>query len=370
MERQASGDPNVILYRSGGGPPQFLLGFICVVLGAVFLGVVNFAEGQSKVPSLIAAGIFIVVGLCVLTTRKRFEIDTRNRTYARRSGILFFSKQSQGTLEEFQEVTVTSEVRQTDKRRTYTVYPVRLSGTGGRIELHARRSYESSRGAAETLARSVHLPLVDSSSGKVLRREPDRLDESLRDQARRDGPPPEAGDPPPAMKSRYEMEGKSIRFDIPRRPFSPGILVALVPFLVMEGVFLTIFLVSWREGRDHPAGLVAMVAVMVLAAIVPFLFLAYLLRHTFAAYTVEASPEALRVSTHVGPFHREVELLSKSIEDLDIAAPVHAAPGEKLLGKGLPIQARSDHARVAFGAHLPDAEKQWMVRVLKQVLTA
>jgi hypothetical protein len=37
---------------------------------------------------------------------------------------------------------------------------------------------------------------------------------------------------------------------------------------------------------------------------------------------------------------------------------------------GLAIVARSDQARVSFGEHLPEAEKTWILRVLKQVLTA
>jgi hypothetical protein len=60
---------------------------------------------------------------------------------------------------------------------------------------------------------------------------------------------------------------------------------------------------------------------------------------------------------------------SKSLEDLEIAKV-----GEPTLaGKpasGFPIVARSDEARVAFGQHLPEAEKTWILHVLKQVLTA
>lgn len=114
-----------------------------------------------------------------------------------------------------------------------------------------------------------------------------------------------------------------------------------------------------------------MVAVIILASILPLAAIYAVLSRRLKAAMVEASPESLRIVR--GPPGREhiVEISASKIEEIEIR---DVAPSDRgvvgFLDGGAPITVRTDTETVGFGGHLPMPEKRWMVQVLKQVLTA
>jgi hypothetical protein len=102
-------------------------------------------------------------------------------------------------------------------------WPVRLCGEGiaKPIAVVQPVSFAEARQVAEELSRFLRKPLVDSSTGEQITRDPDHLDESYRDRARRTGEtatgvPPE----PPGMRTRVERTGEGYVFHIPGPPLS------------------------------------------------------------------------------------------------------------------------------------------------------
>ena len=102
-------------------------------------------------------------------------------------------------------------------------WPVKLSGEGipKPIAVAQPMSFAEARQVAEELSRFLRKPLVDSSTGERVTRDPEHLDESYRDRVRRTGEavavvPPE----PPGMRSRVERTGEGFILHIPGPPLS------------------------------------------------------------------------------------------------------------------------------------------------------
>ena len=83
---------------------------------------------------------------------------------------------------------------------------------------------------------------------------------------------------------------------------------------------------------------------------------------------VVASPDGLRVTTRrwLGR-HKEGFIATDELQELLIQLPANMT--ERWVG-GAPVVARSDRTRLEFGAHLPDAEKQYIKAVIERVVTA
>jgi hypothetical protein len=102
-------------------------------------------------------------------------------------------------------------------------WPVKLSGEGivKPIAVVQPMSFAEARPVAEELSRFLRKPLVDSSTGERVTRDPEHLDESYRDRVRRTGEavavvPPEA----PGMRSRVERTGEGVILHISGPPLS------------------------------------------------------------------------------------------------------------------------------------------------------
>ena len=368
MRRIETGDPEVLTYRGGGGG-AILVGLILIFFG-IALAAVSVSEETS---GLIPAILIGLMGLFVLLHRTGLEINSRSGRWRRWWGLGGPLRTREGPLEDFERVRIVRQIRQT-KHQKYTVYPVYVEGKGQRFGFGAPRSYEYARREAEEVARRLHLPLVDASSGTEVVRDPEHLDESLRERVRRGAESIELPDPPAALLSRYEMEGKTLRFDIPKPRFSARMLPMFLPLVAFELIILIAFFVPLAGRLGQEGGIartVAMGAVIVLASLLPLAAIYAVLSRRLKAATVEASPESLRLLR--GPPGREdtVELPASKIEEIEVR---DVAPADRgvvaFVDGGVPITVRTDTETVSFGGHLPMPEKRWMVQVLKQVLTA
>ncbi len=357
------------------GLPFFLAGAVSLAVG---VREVSGGDQGAWVVVLIGA-VFSVVGAVLLLGRKGIELDLKARTYRQWWGLLVPWRVKGGSLDEIDRITLTLEVR-TSKHGKYRVYPVRLTGPGKvRLSFAEPRAYEAGRRLAVELASELHLPLEDWSSGQEVVRDPDHLDESLRDRVHREGKPPrDVGSPPALLRSRIETEGMTIRFCIPPSGLKARHFISLVPLAVIQSiVFLVLFLPALdnagRWGGDLPE-IIYFAILACLVFVLPLLiFGVRTLARARTGWVVEASPQALRVERRTPFSTRKSEIPSGAIQDLEVSRAIpekrnHQSVLEPFAARA--IVARGDGRTVSFGGHLGDEEKQWIRDVLEQVLTA
>jgi len=191
---------------------------------------------------LIFGGVFTTVGAGLVFGRSGIIIDRTRGRIVQWWGLLVPMKRTVTMLEGIRHVEMNFSEGDSD---TADSWPVRLSGEGipKPIDVANPLSFAEARQLAEELSRFLHKPLVDSSTGERVTRDPEHLDESYRDRARRTG---EAAatvpSEPPGMRTRVERTGEGYVLHISGPPLS-GLhyLPVLLP-LVFAGAVAWFFL--------------------------------------------------------------------------------------------------------------------------------
>lgn len=158
---------------------------------------------------------------------------------------------------EFRAASLTIERRHFSKQ-SHEVHCISLVRKGGEKTIVVdARSELSGRRIAEDVARFVNLPLEDSTVGETVTRVPDRLDESLVDQARRAGEADTTLWPPHPLEGQYTQEGSEqvIRFERP--PFADGLTVrAMLAGIVLGTIAAFVIPTEKPSAPAAPAPLV------------------------------------------------------------------------------------------------------------------
>ena len=131
-------------------------------------------------------------------------------------------KQKVVPLDSFNQVTITQEVRRSDKS-TYTVYPVRISHDDGQFHVVEPRDYKTSREEAEEIAKFLDIPVSDSSAGGEAKvRQANELDQSIRDQARNRGESIEVPPVPEGCRVHHKLAAGIWSWKVRPREFPRG----------------------------------------------------------------------------------------------------------------------------------------------------
>ena len=398
------GDPDLLVFRSGGGllalfGLPFLLTGLFVI--ALTLGLVSI---QGEVPPLAFGlpfgGIFAAVGAGIVFGRAGATLDRRRQSLVKWWGMLGLARRSEYLLPDFCEVALKKEIRK-GNNSSYTVYPVCLRSEARQesVTLEEPRDYGAARDLAERVSKLVGKPLADSSSGATVVRQPDCLDLSLRDAARGSGEQIEVPDPPPQMRSNVSIDGSRVSIEIPATGIQGAhklVMGALFGFMVFEALFL--IPIGRRGASFSGADLPLFLAFAAMMFVVPVIALGRLiLVSSHKRVSVSASSVGLRVEERA-PLHSSVtEIPGHEIEELGFSdveaqlsrtrearatAPIQGAgSGAKqvaipsmlrstlhLFGRGSRITARSDRDSVSFGNGLPNAEAEYLVAVIKRAL--
>jgi hypothetical protein len=398
------GDPDLLVFRSGGGLlalfglPFLLTGSFVI---ALTLGLVSI---QGEVPPLAFGlpfgGIFAAVGGAIVFGRAGATIDRRRQSLVKWWGMLGLTRRSEYFLPDFSEVALRKEVRKGNSS-SYTVYPVCLS-SGARQEsvtLEEPRDYGAARDLAERVAKLVDKPLADSSSGATVVRHPDCLDLSLREVARGSGERIDVPDPPPQMRSNVAIDGPRVSIEIPATGIQGAhklVMGVLFGFLVFEALFLLPIRTHGGSFSEADLPLFSVFAAMMF--LVPVIAVGRLiLSSARKRVVVSASSAGLRVEERA-PLHSSVtEIPGNEIEEIGFSdvesqlsrtrearatVPVQSAgSGAKqveippmlrstlhLFGRGGRITARSDRDSVSFGVGLSKAEAEYLVAVVRKAL--
>lgn len=357
-----------------GGGWLFLFGLPFLAIGLFVM--INFQTipfkdkhgvEQSPLVGLLFGAIFAIVGCVVCFARFGTIIDRRHGTVTTWWGLLVPWRSKSRSLSSFSQVTVSSEVRRT-KKSSYLVYPVRLHGLGGNsIELEAPRNPEPARQAAERFAKFVELPLMDTTYGSPIVRQPHELDESLRDRARRTGVKPEIPKTPPGVRSSYRIEGDTLVLEIPpggvlRQLSLPLGLGVVVPMIAGAVFFSDIDLGDMSRQMTTLLWIAAgfMVGVPLLAMLLPALHRG--MQRTY----VELTPAMLTVNRHSPLYRSTTQIPADELEELEIVWGSNV----RWTGPSHAILARSDNAAVQFGEGLSREELHWLRDVVHAMVTA
>ncbi len=357
-------DPELYKVQKGGGClmlfglPFFLSGIFTILI-PVFLD--NKANSEEMIPMIIFGSIFSLVGFGIMFGRAGLVLDRRLNSVRSWWGILFSFSSQQYRLDEVQKVTLTKEVRRS-KNSSYTVYPIRILGetAGGedfKVNVKESRQYQESRRLGEEIAKFVTRSLVDSSSGKTVVREHDKLDESVREKVRRLGKTTEIPPVPEKTKLHCQIEGKEIEILIP--PYGWHFIMWLP--LAIGAIISGVFAINMRGFFDNAPIYFQVMAFLFLSF--PLLGISFvLLKFASTQHLLEVTPKIFR-ATKSSPFGKKVEELSTDkIEELEMVT------GQNFLGGN--ILARSDEKTVSFGTGLSSEELKWLYAVVENTISA
>jgi hypothetical protein len=400
------GDPDLLVFRSGGGllalfGLPFLLAGLFVI--ALTLGLVSIEGGAPPLAfGLPFGGIFAAVGAGVVFGRAGATIDRRRQSLVKWWGLLGLARRSEYFLPDFSEVALRKEVRK-GNNSSYTVYPVCLRSEARQdsVTLEEPRDYGAARDLAERVAKLVDKPLADSSSGATVVRQADSLDLSLRDAAWGSGEQIEVPDPPPQMRSKVAIDGSRVSIEIPATGIQGAhklVMGALLGFMVFEALFL--IPIGARSGSFSGADLPLFLAFAAMMFVVPAIAIGCLvLSSARKRVSVSASSSGLRVEERAPFLSSVTQIPGHELEELgfsDVAAQLSstreaqaAVPirgvesGAKqvaipsmlrstlhLFGRGSRITARSDRDSVSFGVGLSRAEAEYLVALMRKALVS
>jgi hypothetical protein len=214
-------DAGTLEFRNGGGCLSifglpFLLAGLFVM--QIPLRIIPMEGSPGPLPSIFVVlfgSVFAAVGAGLVFGRSGIILDRGRGRITQWYGLLVPMKRTEYMLDAIRHVEMNFSSGDSDSAATW---PVCLSGEGiaKPIAVVQPVNFVEARQAAEELSRFLRKPLVDSSTGERITRDPDHLDESYRDRARRTG---EAAavvpSEPPGMRTRVERTGEGYVFNIP-----------------------------------------------------------------------------------------------------------------------------------------------------------
>ncbi len=396
----------------------------CVVLiGLLFVagGGLTIAFALDKIPieayfepglkniALAVGSLGVLLGIIFMGGRSGKIFDRRQQTLTSWSGLFVPMRRKTKRLDGYSQVCLVKDIRRSNKSST-TVYPVRLEGSADdRLDIDSELDYLKSRRLAEALAKVLHWPLTDSTSGEDVIREADRLDESLRERMRRLGERVEVSPRPHSMRSQAQVTSSEVIVEIPGMSSKARLIMNLVVIIFMTGVGFSFFVGPLiMEGRGQLSENLPMLAFGVLGVMVPLLLILSKLRGFNRSLRVKANRVTLTVvdgpkTTEIpGDELEELSIAGKDINQLFQSQPdgslvidanhldsqngaeytsKHGQPPTippalagvvqslgSLAPERLSILARSDRASVSFGGGLDSEELAYLYSAIMKVM--
>ena len=233
--------------RGGGclsifGLPFLLAGLFVMQLP---LGIIPVKGSPGTLPSIFVilfGAVFAAVGAAFVFGRSGIILDRSRGHLIQWYGLLVPMKRKEYLLDSIRQVEMNFSSGDSDSPATW---PVKLSGENitTPISVLQPTSFTEARQMAEELARFLRKPLVDSSTGETITRDPEHLDESYRDRLRRTGEavsvlPPE----PPSMRSKVERTSDGFIIHIPLNTKRGLHYIPVLASLIFAAIFLLLFM--------------------------------------------------------------------------------------------------------------------------------
>lgn len=398
-------DPEVLEVRSGGGCisvfglPFLLAGIFLMQIPLGLIPVKN-AESISWLFFILFGGVFAVVGACMVFGRSGLIIDRRRKLIIRWRGLMLPMKREEQFLDNVKRVSLNKHSGGGDSA---TSYSVKLEGdTMKAVDVLSPTNYQEARQRAEEIARFLSRPLADSSAGVKIVREPERLDESLRERLWRmkEGTsylPPR----PLSMKTRIEEMGEGVVLEIPGEASAALKWMKVGMFLVFAAIGLYFFVPISRLPAPPAVRYFFLGFFLIFFILGPLgSFLRHGLRGKRRSTLVTVTPSLLRVEERVGREIKVTEIPAQELEELELPTRKSMADSIEIPDKfrkydlpdtGIPrlpdgrpmprilvsvmklirspgIMARSDAAWVQFGCGLPEDELVYLHALIRKIV--
>ncbi|MHC4252263.1 MAG: hypothetical protein ACYS9X_24355 [Planctomycetota bacterium] len=373
--------------RGGGCLMLFGLPFFAAGVGIIVAALAGVMESDSGDPPplfvIIPFGlIFASIGAAFMFGRAGVLLDSRSRTITEWWGLLVPFKSEVTSFDEVNTVTISRETR-SSKNSTYTVYPVRIEGEEGVIDIEEPREYAKARRRAEEIAKFLGFGVADSSSGTKVVREAGTLDMSLRDLVRASGERPERperpGEQPAGGRVNMTSAGSQATFDLPPPGLGTvgavavviGLVFACVPFVFFGGAFFATDLLE-DIGNAWPffifAGIFALVWLGGTLG-----FVVKTVKKATARGRLVVDPRGLTFETRSFLGTKTVTISADELEELELVGaddPRVPAAVPAFMGSDEHVVARSDRAEVEFGRGLSRGELEWLRDTVRFIVTS
>ena len=400
-------DQATLEIRSGGGCISiFGLPFLSagLFIMQIPLGIIPMEGSPGALPSIIIilfGSIFAAVGACLVFGRSGIIIDRGRGRVLQWYGLLVPMKRTEHMLDSIRQVEMSFSSGDSDSAATW---PVKLSGEeiAKPISVLQPKNFAEARQLAEELSRFLRKPLVDSSTGESVTRDPEHLDESYRDRVRRTGEavsvlPPE----PSSMRSRVERTGDGFIVHISGQAKSGIYYIPVFFSLVFAGIVVWFFLLpiitSPMPDFIRYVFLSFIGLFFIAGPVISALLRVFRLKKEFERIII--TKDVLRVEALKQGKHATTEIPVSELEDL--VAPTlrevmnnTETPGMKKVslgdtgtprmpdGRPMPsfmlslikmvgskgIIARSDKAVVEFASGLDEAEIAWIFALIRKTI--
>lgn len=360
-----------VVFKSGGGC-LILFGLPFAVAGGAFFiaSVMGKVEGMPWWGGVLFSLPFMLIGFGVMTFRSAKEFDPRRRKWRVWWGFVFPWRVREGDFDDVERIEMTREKRTKSSgsgsnrtTRTVIVFPVRVHLKGGEpIDVKEPEDFLEARGLAERISKAAEKPLHDRSGEQLVVTQPDELDMSIREKVRRRGEPLEIPPEPAQKRSKYEIDGTTVRFVLP----PPGMGQAVVGILVATAPAVFVYFIFFRHflGEEGMPGAVRYIfmAFLGLFIIIPALAgFSIVTKALGSGAEVEASPDYVRLRRKGLLGWRTTELSADDIEEVAVRG---------LSTGGREIVVVSDEKVISFGRMLEDGEKRWVAKVIEIILAS
>lgn len=400
-------DQATLEIRSGGGClsvfglPFLLAGLFVLQLPLGLIPVNKPSDTPSSLFIILFGAVFTFVGAVLVLGRAGIILDRARGRIVQWYGLLVPLKRTEYLMDTIDQVEMNFSSGDSDSPATW---PIKLSGGSMTKPLAVSQptSFAEARQLAEELSRFLQKPLVDTSTGERIIRDPGQLNESYRDRMRRTDKaegilPPE----PSTMRSRVERTGEGLVIHIPENTNKQLHYIPLA-FSLIFAISVTWFFLPPFLRSDLPD----LIRYLILGFLGLFIILPLLsafrtfhqLKKDFQRITVTRA--FLRVETTKQGKRTMTEIPVDELKDLVVPSrqgTINAmdVPGMKKVhlgdtrsprmpdGRPVPrlllslmkmvgskgIIARSDKTEVELAAGLDEAEVAWLFALIRKTIT-
>ncbi len=400
-------DPDVLETRNGGGClaifgiPFLLAGLFVMQIPLGLIPVEN-ADALPWYFLLPFGAIFAVVGAGLVFGRSGIILDRRRKLIIRWRGLMIPMKQEEQYLDHVKQVSIHKDTGDSDSGDSY---PVRLEGDNMKaVDIISPMNYPEARRAAEELAKFLSRPMADFSTGTKIVRDPDKLDESLRERAKRlKEDTSHLPNPPWNMRTRIQETADGLILEIPGPGITRSHWIQFSLVLAFIGFVFYFFMGFFKLPGPALIRYFFLGFFLIFFILGPlWTFLRHLHREARRSTLITVTPALLRVEERAGGKSTVTEIPADALEELDLPPsqgrggsiswpnrlPQYDLPetGIARLPDGRPmprilfslmklvkspgITARSDTAGVQFGAGLPEEELHYLHALMKKTLTS
>ena len=400
-------DQATLEIRSGGGClsifglPFLLSGLFVLQLPFGLIPVNKPSDTPSSLFVILFGAVFTLVGAVLVFGRVGIILDRARGRIVQWYGLLVPLKRTEYLMDTIDQVEMNFSSGDSNSPATW---PIKLSGGSMTkpIAVSQPTSFTEARQLAEELSRFLQKPLMDTSTGERIIRDPGHLNESYRNRMKRTDKPEGILTPEPSgMRSRVERTGEGLVIHIPENTNKRLHYIPLV-FSLIFAIGVTWFFLHPLLRSDIPD----LIRYIILGFLGLFIILPLLsalrtfqqLKKDFERITVTRA--FLRVETMKQGKTTITEIPADELEDLVVPSRqgiINATelPGMKKVtlgdtgtprmpdGRPVPrlllslmkmvgskgIIARSDKTEVAFAAGLDEAEVAWLFALIRKTIT-